>query len=800
MNFNKKMLENDEYNKTILNWTSIFRNKLMKTNYECLPFYVLNKDFFEFEERRGNCNRYILIGNDMVNPDKSFFILDLETWMKIKEGYPNEIELKVKGTFNNKKCVIEINNSIYYFYYIMNNNIVEGFFNFNSDKIKEDILRIFFDKEVKDFIYKYKIREINSTQNIYGDEGYFSIKIKDKNNKTNNNNKIEEWNYNEEQNKMDKNSNKYNNVNDEYILIKNKSKNKNKIKEKDKDKDAPISTNSKLNDNPSVIKNINEYKNSLKLYKCAYYYFQFEQFLKNKFKSILNFETLNLYLISKTWLDYFKNHCNYDKVIKHLSSNIENFQNEHNIFCDYFARKYPLNLKTIQNKPYAPKKINISEKEYFLDDYDFIDEQILNLFLEEFNVFNANKSHKEFKSYEVIIKNDIFIVVYDMNNLEVMTKNERLLFSVYNPKDLRMIKDAFKFSDFKKALRDLNIADIYIQEQILHDKMNSKIGVMRNLTLIMYDNMNMNRNPNSENNFDKNNLKNDPMLNGYNYDYNNPNTLYQSYDNMQNNIGNYILKKNGQNSNSPKKRNFSGKKLNNFYNFVDDKKDKKKIENNNNMNNLGETGYYMDSNKKSNKYEERENIQNNNMPINKIENQRNYFSNNYGNNEIEPGNKSNQYYFRNRSADPRKTSLDYNKKNDNNLYYIDNNISSYNTNDDIKMGNIEDSMNFVNEYMDSGKKPKINNKNNNKNSNKKINRFNTNQNWKSLKNNNKINLFKKTNAILSNNNNINNNVYDFNNNTNNRNDNMNNPTSNKAGSYNNNMSKYNFRGNRIILI
>ena len=380
------MLENDEYNKTILNWTSIFRNKLMKTNYECLPFYVLNKDFFEFEERRGNCNRYILIGNDMVNPDKSFFILDYETWMKIKEGYPSEIELKVKGTFNNKKCVIEINNSIYYFYYIMNNNIVEGFFNFNSDKIKEDILRIFFDKEVKDFIYKYKIREINSTQNIYGDEGYFSIKIKDKNNKTNNNNKIEEWNYNEEQNKMDKNSNKYNNVNDEYILIKNKSKNKNKIKEKDKDKDAPISTNSKLNDNPSVIKNINEYKNSLKLYKCAYYYFQFEQFLKNKFKSILNFETLNLYLISKTWLDYFKNHCNYDKVIKHLSSNIENFQNEHNIFCDYFARKYPLNLKTIQNKPYAPKKINISEKEYFLDDYDFIDEQILNLFLEEFNV------------------------------------------------------------------------------------------------------------------------------------------------------------------------------------------------------------------------------------------------------------------------------------------------------------------------------------------------------------------------------------------------------------------------------
>ena len=783
------MLEYDEYNKSILNWISKFRNKLMTTKYECTPFYALNKDFYEFEERRGNSNRYILIGNNTINPDKPFFILDEETWRKIKGGYPNEIELKVKGTFNNKKCVIEINKSIYYFYYIMNNIIGEGYFKFNNDESKEDILPIFFDKEVHDFIYKFKIRQINSTQKIFYDKGYFSIKIKDNNRIENN--KIDEWTNNDEQNNKDINRNKYNNVNDEYILNKNKNKNK----------DAPIGINSKQNDNPSIIKNKNEYQNSLKMYKCAYYYFHFEQFLKHKCQNVLNFESLNLFLIDKTWLNYFKGHCNYDKIIKYLNSNIENFQNEHNIFCDYFARKYPLNLRSLLNKPCPPKKNKITEKEYFFDNYDFIDEQILNMFLEEFNVGNANRL---FNLYEVIIKNDIFIVIYDRNNLEVMTKNDRLLFSVDNSKDLPMIKDAFKFSGYRKALRDLNIKDIYIPEQIIVDKMNSQIGRMRNLSLIM--------NENNNNQF-LNNIKNDPMLNDYNYN-DNQNSLYQSYDNIpynnNNNINtlqnNYYGNKNLE-SNSPKKRNYSGKKLNSFYNFNDDGKDKQKIENNNNINNLSETGYYFNDNKKPNINEERKNIQNNYMPFNNIEDQRNYYSNINENNEKtklnhlyetnEAGNKPDKYYLRNNSADPRKTYMDSNKPKQNYK--------------NMRRENIENPMNFVNEYMESGKKQKINNKNNN-NRNIKKNNINNNHikkldhypdDSKSLYNknnkNNNINLFNKNDAHLNNNNSMNNNGFDFN--KNNNLNNMNIQISNNENGFDKyNSNNYNFRGNRIILI
>ena len=61
------MLEYDEYNKNILNWISLFRSKLMSTKYECVPFYALNKDFYEFEERRGNSNRYTYIDEDTRN-------------------------------------------------------------------------------------------------------------------------------------------------------------------------------------------------------------------------------------------------------------------------------------------------------------------------------------------------------------------------------------------------------------------------------------------------------------------------------------------------------------------------------------------------------------------------------------------------------------------------------------------------------------------------------------------------------------------------------------------------------------
>ena len=226
----------------------------------------------------------------------------------------------------------------------------------------------------------------------------------------------------------------------------------------------------------------------------------------------------------------------------------------------------------------------------------------------------------------------------------------------------------------------------------------SQFGKMRNLSLIMDEN---------NNNQFLNYIKNDPMLNDYNYNNNNQNTLYQSYDNIpynnHNNINtlqnNYYENKNLE-SNSPTKRDYSGKKLNRFYNFIDDGRDKQKIENNNNINTLGETGYYFEDNKIPKINEKRKNIQNNYISINNIEDQRHYYSNNNENNEKtklnnlyetnEVGNKPNKYYLRNNSADPWKTYMDSNKKKQNYK--------------NMRRENIENSLNFVNEYMESGKK------------------------------------------------------------------------------------------------
>jgi len=483
------MLEYDEYSKYIYNWLPKFRNKLMIAKNECLPFYVLNKHFFDFPERRGNANRFILIGNNMIDPDKTFFVLDEETWKKIKRDYPNEIELKVKAIFNNGKCIFEIDNNIYYFYYIINNNIEEGYFKFNNKIFKEEILSIFFNQEIRDFFYKFKIREINETQSIYYEKknDYFLIKIKEKekenkDNRINNfrkDNEIENDIFGEmnktQINSIDKNNHIYDNISDLYIL----KQNKNNFNE------TPITKISKSNGNPIEIKDNNEYLQSLKIYKCAYYYYYFEKFLMHKCKNVLNFESLNLYLIDKIWIKYFKDHCNYNTIIKHLNSYIENSQDDHNIFCDYLARKYPLYSRILHNKPYPPEINEIIDNEYYFDNYEFIDEKTLKILLEEFNAFNVDKL---FKSYKVIIKNDFFIVIYDKNNLEVINKNDRFLFSANNSIDLSIIEKAFKFSDYKSAFKDLDIKDINIPEQNVIYKMKFQIGKMRNISLIMNNN------------------------------------------------------------------------------------------------------------------------------------------------------------------------------------------------------------------------------------------------------------------------------------------------------------------------
>ena len=55
------MLRNSKYWNDINNWISIFKSKINSTKCEYIDFYILNKNFLEHPQIRGNLNESLLI-------------------------------------------------------------------------------------------------------------------------------------------------------------------------------------------------------------------------------------------------------------------------------------------------------------------------------------------------------------------------------------------------------------------------------------------------------------------------------------------------------------------------------------------------------------------------------------------------------------------------------------------------------------------------------------------------------------------------------------------------------------------
>jgi len=165
------MLRNSQYWIDINNWISIFKSKLNSTKNEPIYFYILNKDFLKFPQIRGNLNENLLKecnGKLIIEPENKFFILDEKTWLKIKFDYPTEKELKVKGSFNNKKCVFSIDPHLFYFYFLNNYNIKEGYMKFDKHENADLIIAKLHELEIDDFFKEMKIKkDTNEIQNIF---------------------------------------------------------------------------------------------------------------------------------------------------------------------------------------------------------------------------------------------------------------------------------------------------------------------------------------------------------------------------------------------------------------------------------------------------------------------------------------------------------------------------------------------------------------------------------------------------------------------------------------------------------
>ena len=469
----------DKYNTLIFAWADEFKKNILKSN-NSFEFYPLNKDFLNYPADRGNLNIKIIDDeNNIVDINKTFLILDESTWTKIKSHYPNEIELKIKGLFYNKKCILTIKEAkIYYFYYINEKgDIEEGYFIFKEYNFANKIISKFQELNIYDFFKEFNINFsqniINKPQKItYKEQNfYFIIKDKDRNNSNNKDNLF----------RLNKGKKELNNNNDLFInnRINRFKTNNNVINININNEKEPLKIFDNHINNDKIIKDEKIFLNSLKIYECAYYYFHFENYLQNSLEESQNeHKEYYLYLIDKNWINNFKSQFN-NVIIVNKKNGVDFNTHIYNL-----ARKNPINNSILKNKPKNPKKKIIKNNEYYYDMYKFIDENTCSIFLKSFNIYKYN-----FVKHRVIIlKNSKVILIYDKYKFELIDKKERFLFMVKSSEYLNKIINRFLSTYYNVALMDINIditKKIYEQKIIYN---NNEIGNMINISIFENEN------------------------------------------------------------------------------------------------------------------------------------------------------------------------------------------------------------------------------------------------------------------------------------------------------------------------
>ena len=468
----------DKYNTLIFAWADEFKKNILKSN-NSFEFYALNKDFLNYPADRGNLNIKIIDNdNNIVDINKTFLILDENTWAIIKSRYPTEKELKIKGLFYNKKCILTIKEAkIYYFYYINEKgDIEEGYFIFKEYNFVNKIISKFQELNIYDFFKEFNINFsqniINKPQKItYKDQNfYFIIKDKDRNNSNNKDNLF----------RLNKGRKELNNNNDLFLnnRINRFKTNNNVINININNEKEPLKIFDNHINNDKIIKDEKIFLNSLKIYECAYYYFRFENYLQKVLEESQNeHKEYYLYLIDKNWINNFKSQFNIVIIAELLNKKNGVDFNTH---IYNLARKNPINNSILKNIPNPPKKKIIIKNEYYYDMYKFIDENTCSIFLKSFNIYKYN-----FVKHRVIIlKNNKVILIYDDDyKFELIDKKERFLFIVKSSEYLNKIINRFLSTSYKIVLVYINIditKKIYEQKIIYK---NNEIGNMINISI-----------------------------------------------------------------------------------------------------------------------------------------------------------------------------------------------------------------------------------------------------------------------------------------------------------------------------
>ena len=150
------IITNENYLNNIKNWNKKFKTELSSSkNNTKTSLFILNKDFIDLPEKRGNLNKNIIKEYNegyKIDVKKSFYILDDKTWLLIKKDFPSEFEIKVEGKFVNNKYIFKISDLNFYFYFINENNLIEeGYFIFENEKFGKNFIDLFLSMEINVF-------------------------------------------------------------------------------------------------------------------------------------------------------------------------------------------------------------------------------------------------------------------------------------------------------------------------------------------------------------------------------------------------------------------------------------------------------------------------------------------------------------------------------------------------------------------------------------------------------------------------------------------------------------------------
>ena len=430
-----------------------------------------------------------------LNPDDDFFVVNKTTWYSIKG------KIKVKsspirkvGYFCNKKLVFVFDNFCYFFYKdktLDEKDIYEGYLNFINKNNCEKTVYLLESNEINNFFEKVNANAEAYKQILYYKGNTFELVLKNNIKNRTSYDETNKYNNNKFLNSPNK-SEKSISSPDRQISKRNKKKYIQKEINKDRSTSVELdyhSNNSAYNISPersnnyiSINKNLSRERSCIninsdnnknylrkkfdiipdhfpnrklsktedailnKLLKAVIYYYCFNKNFLLKLNQEQEFNDIDLCLINKDWLKFFKNKFNFNKIKTYLDKAYK-YVDETN-YLEYKSRLIKAcrikDFLLVKTQPIKPLEKEFTElgQEYY-ENYDFINMDSYLAFKEAFGSYELDEI-KEFKIN--IIKKRGIIINYSPNQIELNKmymidndnnlniKPERYLIVLYNYK------------------------------------------------------------------------------------------------------------------------------------------------------------------------------------------------------------------------------------------------------------------------------------------------------------------------------------------------------------------------------